>query len=158
MEYNQNLYGHYKKSKTQLIFGIFLLLFSISIMFALVFEIYHISSYFWLFVFLNFLFGLMFIAQGKGYIINDFLGRKSFVHINEEQIQIKTINKEKQILWKDIKKINLTFRGGYIKITTEDKPQNLIFVSNIDSEYVLQIKLIIKKIAESKNIELIESE
>ena len=158
MEYNQSLYGHFKKSTFQIIFGILLMLISFTLIFIIICEKYPIRTYSLALLFLFLLYGLIFITQGKGYIFNDFFGRKSFVHINEEQIRIKTINKEKQILWKDIKKINLTFRGGYIKITTEDKPQNLILVSNIDSEYVIQIKLIIKKIAERKNISLIESE
>ena len=57
--------------------------------------------------------------------------------------------------WFKLKILSKLSTGGYIKITTEDKPQNLILLSNIDDEYVKQIKMTIKKIAESKNIELI---
>ncbi len=158
MEYSQSLYGHFKKSKKQLISGIFILLISIVGIFIMIYKGYPVTKFIFIYCLFSVFYSFIFIAQAKGYIFNDFFGKKSFVNINEEQIRIKTINKEKQILWKDIKKVNLTFRGGYIKITTEDRPQNLILVSNIDYEYRNQIKSVIKKIAESKNIELIENE
>jgi hypothetical protein len=150
MEYRQDLNGHFKKSKFQFFIGILFFLFTI-------FLIHHrISSgqgfriWDWIGIVIFLLNGLYHLTGGMGYLLENFLGRKSFVHIDEEKFRIRTVGKEHRVFWSDIESIE--FKNGYLEISRENNSTRLITLSSIDSTLSQSIVARIKEFATKKNI------
>jgi len=153
MEYRQDLNGHFKKSKFRFFIGILFFLF-------VIFLIHHrISSgqgfrvWDWIGIVIFSLNALYHLTGGMGYLLEDFLGRKSFVHIDEEKFRIRTVGKEHRVFWSDIESIQ--FKNGYLKITGENNSTKLIMLSSIDSTLSQSIVSRIKEFAAKKNIRIV---
>lgn len=154
MEYRQDLNGHFKKSKFRFFIGILFFLF-------VIFLIHHrISSgqgfrvWDWIGIVIFLLNGLYHLTGGMGYLLEDFIGRKSFVHIDNDKFRIKTIGKEHVIFWSDTESIE--FRNGYLRFSPRKETLLLIQLSVLDDISKIEIVRRIKEIAVSKDIEVVE--
>jgi hypothetical protein len=153
MEYQQNLNGHFKKSRFRFFIGILFFLFT-------VFLIQHrISSgqgfrvWDWIGIVIFLLNGLYHLTGGMGYALENFLGRKSYILIDEEQIHIKTVSKARQVYWTEI--ATIAYQSGYLRITKKDNRTDLIMVSGVDTSYLFSILAILREFATNKNIRFV---
>lgn len=153
MEYRQDLNGHFKKSKFRFFIGILFFLF-------IIFLIHHRISFGqgfhiwdWIGIVIFLLNGIYHVTGGMGYLLENFLGRKSFVHMDEEKFRIRTVGKEHRVLWSDIESIE--FKNGYLEISRENNSTRLITLSSIDSTLSQSIVARIKEFAAKKNIRFV---
>lgn len=133
MSYSRNLKGQFKKSKWSIFFGAAMVLISM---------VYLITSSFnTQFTYWNYLIAALFlvngiysIAAGRGYM----LGKSSYVKIDEQNIIIKTIAKEKEAFWKDIEIIDLEY--GSLKILPEDKKFQFVSLNNLNEDCASELR------------------
>lgn len=150
MEYNQNLYGHFRKSNVQIILGGITILIGFAWMILQFYEDkgIHVIDYFYSIFFI--LWGVYQIAAGRGYNLEDHFTRRSSVHIDDEVIRIRTAVRENVVYWKNVKMIG--FRGGYLRITFDRGRSKLIVLSILDQQYTNRILNLIRDIANKKGI------
>jgi len=150
MEYNQNLYGHFKKSNAQIILGGLTILIGFAWIVLQFFEGkgFHVFDYIYSIFF--FLWGIYQIAAGRGYNLEDHFRRRSSIHIDDEMIRIRTVARDNVIYWKNVKMIG--FRGGYLRITYERGRPRLVSLSVLDKEYIIRILNLIRDISIRKGI------
>ena len=150
MEYNQNLYGHFRKSNAQLVLGGLTVLIGFAWIVLQFFEGngFHVFDYIYSIFF--FLWGIYQIAAGRGYNLEDHFTRRSSVHIDDEMIRIRTVARENIIYWNNVKMIG--FRGGYLRVTYDRGRSRLVSLSVLDQEYVKRILNLIRDIAIRRGI------
>ena len=150
MEYNQSLYGHYKKSNAQIILGSVTILigFAWIVLQFVEDEGIHILDY--LYTIFFFLWGIYQIAAGRGYNLEDHFTRRSSVHIDDNMIRIRTVAMENIVYWKNVNMIG--FKGGYLRITFNRGRPRLISLSVLDQEYINRILNLVRDIAIRKGI------
>ena len=151
MEYYKKLNGNFKKSKPRVVFGIIFIVSPIG--YLLTRNIYtanSINAFDWMLCSLFFINGIMNIMGGKGYII----GNKSFIHINDEFIKMRPLNLNKEINWNEVKQIE--FNNKDLRVIPEIIKFRKTSLSHLNDKSIMEIKDILKKIAEKKGIEIVE--
>lgn len=95
--------------------------------------------------------GIVQLLSGLGYSIERLFG-KAFIRINSEVINFKIgiFEKESKIAWKDVKSID--YKSNNFKIFMLDNSKKLIGISKLDFSSIIEIKEIVKKIADDKGI------
>jgi hypothetical protein len=130
MEYQQNLTGHFKKSKFRISIAILSILLPLALILQRIFTKQNILIWNWIWAAFFFIYGVYHIAGGMGYLLENFFGRKSFVHIDDDKFRIKTIGKEHVIFWPETESIE--FRNGYLRFSLRKETLLLIQLSVLD--------------------------
>ena len=151
MEYYKKLNGNFKKSKPRLVFGIIFIISAIGYILARnIYKANNINVSDWILCGLLFINGIMNILGGKGYII----GNKPFIHINNEFIKMRPLNLTKKINWNEIEQIE--FNNKDLRIIPETIKFRKTSLNHLNARSVMEIKDILKEIAENKGIEIVE--
>ena len=151
MEYKRDLLKENKKSKIRLIIGIAFFVISIFWIITKLLDSDLIKPFDWFYSGIFALNGVAHVLGGLGHSIERVFG-KAFVLIDNKMIIIKlgVFEKEQKVDWRDIQSID--YKPNNFKIQKIDNSTKLISISKLNYSCISDIKEIISKLAESKEI------
>lgn len=151
MELEKDLLTPYKKSVPRLVFGIFVIVFSLTWFVRLVMDPAESNMFNWFSAGLFLFMGIFHSIEASGASISKIFG-KAFVKINDKQISIKpsVFNKEQLFYWKDIQSI--IYETNRYKIIDSNNSEFSLNLLKIEYTLKMEIKDIIQNLAIEKNI------
>ena len=142
-----------EKSRSQVLFGIFVFLFAISWIIVIIIEKSRsITTFDWIYSGFFSLTAVSHISRGLGYPIESFFG-KAYILINPKLILLKAsvFKKEQCINWSEIKSIDCQYNK--LKIQKTDNTKIVLALYNLNYISIQRIKKAVNGIAKEKNIE-----
>ena len=151
MNYHKNLLVSPKKSTTQVLLGIFSLIFAVVWPCFRMLDTVPIRLSDWVYAAFFFLSGIVHTLSGLGKSVETFFG-EAFIHLDAHCIRLKlsVFKKETRINWENIQSI--TYEPTLLRIHINDNSTRVFGVSTLDFSCLQDLKKVLAEIAVEKQV------